>query len=126
MCYLLPLLCELADAFPVLQQSELYAQKDPAAPIMKYINRNLSEKLSLEILSQQFFISQTHLNRLFRKSANISVYEYITIKRLFMAQDLLAKGHTPNEVYSTCGFQEYSTFYRAYKRHFGVSPSKQK
>lgn len=43
-----------------------------------------------------------------------------------MAQDLLAKGHTPNEVYSTCGFQEYSTFYRAYKRHFGVSPSKQK
>lgn len=123
-CYLLPLLCELADAFLILQQSELYAEKDPAAPIMKYINRNLSEKLTLEILSQKFFLSKTHLNRLFRKSAGITVWEYITIKRLFMAQDLLNKGCTPHEVYSSCGFQEYSTFFRAYKRYFGVSPNK--
>lgn len=125
-CYLLPLLCELANAFPALQQAALYAEKDSAAPIMKYINRNLSEKLTLESLSQKFFISQTHLNRLFRKSAGTTVWEYITIKRLFMAQDLLSKGHTPYKVYSICGFQEYSTFYRAYKRHFGVSPRNRK
>lgn len=125
-CYLLPLLCELANAFSILQQAEIYAEKDSAAPIMKYINRNLSQKLSLEILSQKFYISQTHLNRLFRKSVGTTVWEYITIKRLFMAQDLLSKGYTPYEIYSTCGFQEYSTFYRAYKRHFGVSPSKHK
>lgn len=124
--YLLPLLCELAEAFPILQQSELFAEKDTAAPIMKYINQNLTERMTLEILSQKFHISQTHLNRLFRQSASTTVWEYITIKRLFLAREMLENGQSPTVVYMQCGFQEYSTFYRAYKRYFGVSPSKRK
>ena len=123
--YLLPLLCELTDAFPILQRSELFAEKDTAAPIMKYINQNLTEKITLENLSQKFHISQTHLNRLFRQSASTTVWEYITIKRLFLAQEMLKKGQSPTTVYMHCGFQEYSTFYRSYKRYFGIYPSKQ-
>lgn len=126
LCYLLPLLCELADAFPTLQKSELFAQKDLAAPIMKYINRNLTEELTLEALSQEFHISQTHLNRLFRQSVGTTVWQYITVKRLFAAREKLAQGMPPTKVCTVCGFQEYSTFYRAYKQHFGVPPSAHK
>ncbi len=122
-CYLIPLLCELQRQFITLQHADLTAKKDPAAPIMKYINTHLTEPLSLELLSRQFYTSQTHLNRLFRKSAGTTVWEYITVKRLFMAKDLLEKGTPATEVYSDCGFADYSTFFRAYKRRFGVAPS---
>lgn len=121
--YLLPLLCELGEQFIQLQNAELVAEKDPAAPIMKYINGHLTEELSLEGLSRQFYTSQTHLNRLFRKSAGTTVWEYITIKRLFMAKELLSKGISATQVCNQCGFGDYSTFFRAYKRRFGVSPS---
>lgn len=123
LCYLLSLLCELTDAFPVLQQSKQSTEKDPATPIMKYINNHLSEELSLSSLAEKFYMSQTHLNRLFRQSANITVWEYITIKRLFLAKELIAEGNAPTKIYTNCGFREYSTFFRAYKRQFGVSPS---
>ncbi len=124
LCYLLPLLCELTEQLTQLKNSsERLALKDPAAPIMKYINDHLTEDLSLELLSHQFYTSQTHLNRLFRKSAGTTVWEYITIKRLFMAKELLENGMPATEVYTQCGFTEYSTFFRSYKRRFGVSPS---
>ena len=124
LCYLLPLLCELKDQFVYLKQAaDLTARKDPAAPIMKYINSHLAEDLSLESLSRQFYTSQTHLNRLFRKAAGTTVWEYITIKRLFKAKSLLENGISATEVCTACGFADYSTFYRAYKRRFAVSPS---
>ena len=122
-CFLLPLLCELAEAFPALKSADVVAKKDPASPIMKYINQHLTEKLTLENLAQRFYISQTHLNRLFRQSAGTTVCKYINIKRLFLAKERIEQGLSPTEVYNTCGFQEYSTFFRAYKRHFGVSPA---
>ena len=122
-CFLLPLLSELADAFPILQNADLFAKKDTAAPIMKYINHHLTDALTLQNLAQRFYLSQTHLNRLFRQSTGTTVWEYITIKRLFLAKKLLEQGYAPTTVCEPCGFQEYSTFYRAYKRHFGVSPS---
>lgn len=122
-CFLLPLLAELTEQFQYLQKADLLAEKDPAAPIMRYINDHLCEELSLESLSRQFFISQTHLNRLFRKSAGITVWEYITVKRLFTAKYLLENGQPATQVFSRCGFSDYSTFFRAYKRRFRVSPS---
>lgn len=122
-CYLLPLLCELKDQFIQLQQAELFAKKDSAAPIMKYINHHLTEDLSLKSISHQFYISQTHLNRLFRKSVGTTVWEYITVKRLFMAKELIGNGEPATEVCAKCGFSDYSTFFRAYKHRFGVAPS---
>lgn len=122
-CHLLPLLCELKEQFILLQSSDLTAEKDPAAPIMKYINAHLTDDLSLEGLSRQFYTSQTHLNRLFRKSVGTTVWKYVTIKRLFLARELLNKGVRATQVYAQCGFADYSTFFRAYKQFFGAAPS---
>ncbi|MBQ1265091.1 MAG: helix-turn-helix transcriptional regulator [Oscillospiraceae bacterium] len=123
LCYLLPRLMELADDFLRLQELPSAAERDPAAPIMKYISQNLQQKLSLEQLCAQFYISKTHLNRLMRQSTGTTVWEYITVKRLFLAREKIMAGERPTEVYAACGFSDYTTFYRAYKQHFGVSPS---
>lgn len=126
LCYLLPLLMDIAECFPVLQKSPPVAERDPASPIIKYINQNLSEDLSLDKLCHQFFVSKTHINRLFRQATGTTVWDYITVKRLFLAREKIQAGANPSIIFSECGFRDYSTFFRAYKNHFGYSPSSQK
>ncbi len=70
-----------------------------------------------------FFISRTTLYALFRETTGSCIHEYITLKRLMMARELLAAGEQPTGVYLKCGFKDYSTFYRAYKKRFSESPA---
>ena len=90
--------------------------------IVRYINQNLSKALSIEELCEQFYISRAQLCRRFKRVTGASVGKYITAKRLIAAQNLLRQGKKPTEVYPACGYQDYSTFYRAYLQYFGYSP----
>ena len=90
--------------------------------LIEYINRNLMTISSLDEISEHFFISKTHLNRKFKLSTGSTVWDYIVAKRLIVAKDMLASGWKPNVVSEKCGYLEYSSFYRAYKAQFGVSP----
>lgn len=122
LCYLLPLLSDLAEAYRIVRKVEPQEEPDRISAIIRYINAHLAEPLSLESLSQRFYLSKTHLNRLFRQGVGTTVWSYIVTKRLFLARELLSGGETPSRVYLRCGFQDYTAFYRAYKNHFGVSP----
>lgn len=93
--------------------------------IVSYINRNLDKELSVQELCDRFFISKAQLCRRFKKITGTSVGKYITAKRLIAAQNLLRQGKKPTEVYGACGYQDYSTFYRAYVQYFGYSPKDQ-
>lgn len=122
LCYLLPLLYELAEGMQTVMNAPPGAQKDRAAPIIKYINENLNEELSLDLLAERFYISKAHLNRLFKQATGTTAWEYITVKRLFLAKELISAGTHPTDAYGKCGFNEYTTFFRSYKHHFGLSP----
>lgn len=122
LCYLLPLLSELSECAQTVREAPIEVQRDRVAPIIAYINANLSEELSLEILAEQFFLSKAHLNRIFKQSTGTTAWEYITVKRLFLAKELIDGGVQPGDACLQCGFRDYTTFFRSYKRHFGVSP----
>ena len=95
---------------------------DNAVKIIKYINDHLFEQLSLKNISEIFYISQSQLNRIFRKATGSPVWEYITIKRLIAARSQIQKGIPAGKVCTICGFKDYSSFYRLYKERFGISP----
>ena len=63
-----------------------------------------------------------YLSHLFSKKTGISLFRYLTQKRLMEARQLLARGVTPSEVCQRCGFGDYANFYRAFKEQFGQSP----
>ena len=90
--------------------------------LIEYINRNLMSITSIDEICTEFYISKTHLNRKFKAMTGSTVWDYITVKRLIAAKDLLLNGWRPKDVSEKCGYLEYSSFYRAYKLHFGVSP----
>lgn len=120
--YLLTLLQELYEKFECVKLEPFNSVTDDSSDILRYINRHLADDLSLEKLCQHFYISKSQLNRNFKKVNGSTVWEYITAKRLLLAKEMLKNGGRPTEIYSNCGFNDYVTFYKAYKKHFGTSP----
>lgn len=62
-----------------------------ASDVLWYINRHVSEDLSLELLAKQFHISPSHLRRIFKQVYGISPIHYLIKRRIAMATDYLLK-----------------------------------
>ena len=90
--------------------------------MLHYINQNLHRELSVQMLCDKFFLSRAQLCRRFHAVSGTSVGRYITAKRMLLARELLRQGQKPTDIFSTCGYRDYTTFYRAYTSYFGHSP----
>ncbi len=121
LCYLLPFLDELKEAFALNFDNEAPIV-DKATHIINYINNHIEENISLSSIAEHFYISQNHLNRLFKDSTGTTLWEYVTIKRLFKAREKINAGEKPTQACISAGFKDYATFFRSYKKHFGISP----
>lgn len=91
---------------------------------LNYIDTHYAEDLSLNSIANYLNISVSSLSHGFKKDLNISVYKYLTEKRLSVTRQLIEKGKTLNEAAFLSGFKDYSSFFRLYKNHFGNPPSK--
>lgn len=91
--------------------------------ILQYLNLHLTEPLSIDELAERFYISKFHMMRRFKEETGYTIHHYTAEKRLLLARQLLRSGQPAMEVCSRSGYQDYSTFSRAYRRRFGVSPS---
>lgn len=90
--------------------------------IIRHVNDHLAEPMSLDDICTRFYISKSQLCRQFKKATGTTLWQYVTIKRLAKAQELLSAGAHPTHIYSQCGFNDYSTFYRAYVKAYGIAP----
>ena len=79
--------------------------------------------VTIDELAARFYISKYHMMRRFRQETGYSIHGYLTEKRLLLAQRLLAQGASPSAAGEQAGYQDYSTFSRAYKKQFGHGPS---
>jgi AraC-like DNA-binding protein/uncharacterized cupin superfamily protein len=90
--------------------------------IVSFVNDHLTDELSLDAIAARFYISKPQLCRVFKAATGSTVWEYVTIKRLIRAREIIGAGTSPTEAAGACGFNDYSAFYRAYRRQFGHSP----
>lgn len=108
------------------EQSIESADSKLIAALIEYINQHLFEEITIEELCQKFFVSRAHLHLIFKKTTSTTPWNYIMMKRLIEARKMLRQGKKTGEVSALCGFRDYSSFYRAYKKYFHVSPSEDK
>lgn len=94
--------------------------------IIKYINENLTVDLSLDTICKTFFISKYYLMHKFKRETGFTLHNYILQKRLFRASELIKEGKPIKKAYMDCGFTEYSTFLRAFKKQFNILPAELK
>jgi AraC-like DNA-binding protein len=90
--------------------------------ILIYINNNLENELSVDIISNKFYINKYYLMHLFKQETGYTLHNYIQKKRTIKASDYIIKGMPAGEVCSLCGFGDYSTFVRTFKKEFTLSP----
>ena len=91
--------------------------------ITQYVDGHLDEPLSLDVLAQKFYLSKYYLVHLFRENTGLSVHQYILKKRLAACCDAMRGGTAVGEAYRQWGFGDYSAFYRAFRKEYGMSPS---
>lgn len=88
-----------------------------------YINSHICDPLTVAEIAKELNVSASTLTHSFKKNMNISVYRYILQKKLILAQQRLSKGESVTATALECGFNDYSGFYKQYKKMFGTSPS---
>ena len=99
----------------------MYNQK--MIDIIRYINEHLKEELSIDSLSERFYISKYHMMRQFKEETGYTIHNYITEKRVQAANRLIQAGVSATKACYECGFQDYSTFSRAFKSRMDRRPS---
>lgn len=87
-----------------------------------YIEEHFDQHISVEELANYVYLSKYYFMRHFKEITGLSVYQYITQKRLIVAANLIKEGTPITSSYLLCGFGDYTNFLRAFKKQFGCSP----
>lgn len=126
---LFPVLCEiLAYGTPVSGKYDGFT-KEPSRQstlidqIIEYISRHYADIQDLSFVVDVFHYSTVHVNSLFKNRLGVSMWRYILHIRLDRACDMLVNGIHASEVALSCGFKDYSTFYRMFKKCYGITPT---
>ena len=101
---------------PAVYENVLYLN------VCDYINNHLDEDLSLDHLASFFYASKYHISHVFKDNMGISLHQYILKKRLQASKNGILSGIPFGELYHQYGFSDYTSFYRAFKKEFGLSP----
>ncbi len=124
--YTLAILDEIKQLFSKKKEDPEQANSTVVQQVITYIEENLNQKISLDLLQKEFFINKFHLNRMFQTATGSTVGEYIIMKRLLLARKFIRMGYIPMSACSASGFGDYSSFYRAYLKHFHISPKQER
>lgn len=93
------------------------------AAVVKHIQQNLHQDLSVDQLSHIACMSPSNFHKVFRNELGLSPVQYINTERLKMAAHMLNDPKVQiKEVYMACGFNNLSYFIRAFKRSFALTP----
>jgi AraC family transcriptional regulator len=92
--------------------------------IMRYVDANLTERLSIVQLAAQVRLSKSHFCRAFKASLGCSPHEYVTQRRIVHAKALMLEtAISLAQIAFDCGLADQAHLCRLFRRRIGTSPS---
>ncbi|WP_286264909.1 AraC family transcriptional regulator [Thalassotalea atypica] len=103
--------------------NEKYQQRIQNA--VMFIEQHLTQPIGLEEVAKASHFSPFHFHRVFKGMMNETLNNFIVRRRIEMAANmLLVQRKKPiTEIALHCGFSSSANFSKAFKLHFGFSPS---
>ncbi len=90
--------------------------------IIDYLTDNISSDINLDYLSDKFFINKYYMCHSFKKKTGLTIKEFMNTQKITKAKRLLSSGADIMTLCYDCGFNDYSTFYKTFKKLTGKSP----
>jgi YesN/AraC family two-component response regulator len=107
---------DLQTVMPLPENTELLDD------VLRYIEGHISEKITLKDTAHYFLVSESTISKLFQAKMDISFYHCVTQRRLIAAKTLIIDGVKLDDIPNLIGYVDYSTFYRAFHKEYGISP----
>ncbi len=99
--------------------------QDRISSIIRYLNENYTEPITLNQLAARFYINPSYLCREFKKHIGSTVIQYVNSLRILHAQRLLQEtNRSVTEISKIVGFSNVTHFNRIYKSLTGMSPTR--
>lgn len=93
--------------------------------VIQYIDEKVQSPMTVEGLAQKFDVSTSHLSRIFREHAGITLVEYINIKKVEESQYYLRFSHQKiSDISNNFHFCNQSYYTRIFKKYTGFTPRK--
>jgi len=100
-----------------------YPKDDVVGAVKRYVREHIQEDIYIADVAGQVYLNEQYLMRLFKKTTGISILEFITNERIWLARELLTSTNYPiNRVADMVGYGNYSYFTKVFKRNVGVTP----
>lgn len=111
----------------ILREETQYYQKKSFCStktnsISDYIDHHYSENISVDTIANAAFMSSGYASRMFKKETGMTIKEYLNLRRITCAKNLIMQGEKATNIFDKCGFFDYSTFYRAFVKYVGMTP----
>ena len=90
--------------------------------ILEAVNKNLTDIKTVQDIADFTHFSSSYIHQLFKKHLNITPHQYVTMKKLSNAKEMLSNGSTISEACFASGFEDYSNFITSFRKHFGTTP----
>lgn len=108
---------------PKRQEEPLSRAKNAVQQCIRYVDGHYAESLSIDDLCRMAAVSRSVFVLAFTKATGMPVKRYINRKRIERARELCAiESLSIKEIASLVGYQDFSTFYRNFRKYTGFSP----
>lgn len=106
------------------KQGQKHISKD-LVEMLKYIEKNLSRTIREEDVADYCHYSVTYFSKFFHKTIGISFRDYLTLKRINLAKQLLVSDRKEKISFIAfqCGYNDVSYFSRIFKKKTGTTPA---
>lgn len=91
--------------------------------VKEYMDQHYNDKITLDMLSDMFFINKYYLTRVFKEQFGITISGYLLQIRITHAKQMLRfTDHTIDSISRECGMQDANYFSRMFKKVEGCTP----
>ncbi len=122
--YSLQLIVKISEMLKTENITQSKVQENKTVEQIKaYVDKNFKLPLTLDEIAQSVYLNKSYVCRLFKQKTGITLKTYMNMKRIIYAKNKIFNGESPSTIYSSCGFNDYTTFYRSFMKYVSMPPN---